>query len=204
MEVEVGCYIKILLGTMSCVAELLIDEAHDSVGEVWPTSSPIIQRDDRFRAEQLARDEALARQLQEDEDALYHATGDRPNGVPSETHWTAPPEGPKKATPSERPTAVPQHGRGHQERHRTHPPVTTSTDKFTFFRHSELLNNWPFSGFHRNPLFRRSFGGFDDWSSFPPFPGCVASSFPRAPPTKRYQQLHSSHGSRYYVEEPDD
>ena len=64
---------------MSCVAELLIDVAHGSVGEVWPTSPPTIQRDDQCRAEQLARDEALARQLQEDEGALYHATGDRPN-----------------------------------------------------------------------------------------------------------------------------
>ena len=100
---------------MSHVAELLIDEGHGSVGEVWPTSSPTIQRDDQCRAEQLARDEALARQLQEDEDALYHATGDRPNGVCSETHWTAPPEGSKKATPSDRPTSVPQHGRGHQK-----------------------------------------------------------------------------------------
>ena len=190
---------------MSHVAELLIDEGHGSVGEVWPTSSPTIQRDDQCRAEQLARDEALARQLQEDEDALYHATGDRPNGVSSETHWTAPPEGSKKVTPSDRPTSVPQHGRGHQKRHRTLPTVTTPTDEFRdfrnhpFFRRSELLN-WPFDGFHRSPFFRKSFGG-----SFSPFSGCVASSFPRAPHTKRGSlQLHSSHGNRYYVEEPDD
>eukprot|EP00731_Ephydatia_muelleri_P023072 Em0015g655a len=91
------------------------DVAHGSVGEVWPTSPPTIQRDDQCRAEQLARDEALARQLQEDEGALYHATGDRPNGQRL-THWTAPPEGPKNATPSERPMSVPQHGRGNQKR----------------------------------------------------------------------------------------
>ncbi|KAL5477179.1 hypothetical protein EMCRGX_G023933 [Ephydatia muelleri] len=30
------------------------DEGHGSVGEVWPTSSPTIQRDDQCRAEQLA------------------------------------------------------------------------------------------------------------------------------------------------------
>ena len=39
----------------------------------------------------------VLRQLQEDEDALYHATGGRPNRVPLQR---ARPEGPKKATPS--------------------------------------------------------------------------------------------------------
>ena len=169
---------------MSHVAELLIDEGHGSVGEVWPTSSPTIQRDDQCRAEQLARDEALARQLQEDEDALYHATGDRPNGVSSETHWTALPEGPKKATPSDRPKSVPQHGRGHEMRHTTLPTVTTPTDEFRdfrnhpFFRHSELLN-WPFDGFHRNSFFRRSFGG-----SFPPFLGVWLHPFQEPHPLR--------------------
>ena len=109
---------------MSHVAELLIDVGHGSVGEVWPTSSPTIQRDDQCRAEQLARDEALARQLQEDEDALYHATGDRPNGVSSETHWTAPPEGPKKATPSKN-QFLSMGGPP-----RDVPTVTTPTDEF--------------------------------------------------------------------------
>ena len=72
---------------MSYVAKLLIEEVHGSVGEVWPSSSTTIQRgsDDRCRAEQLASDEALARQLQENEDALYHDTGIL-NGVFLEAH----------------------------------------------------------------------------------------------------------------------
>ena len=92
---------------MSHVAELLIDVGHGSVGEVWPTSSPTIQRDDQCRAEQLARDEALARQLQEDEDALYHAIGDSRNGVSSET--------PTRGTKVGHTFRQTQHGRGHQE-----------------------------------------------------------------------------------------
>ena len=80
----------------------------------------------------------VLRLLQEDEDALYHVTGGRPNRVPLQR---ARPEGPKKATPS----------------------------VMQFLNMGELV-----------------------------------SSFPRAPPTKRSQQLHSNHGSHYYVEEPDD
>ena len=175
-----------------------MDEMRDGAREVQSASPPTIQREkyDRCCSEgQLAIDEALARQLQEDENALYHATVDRrEEGVSSKAQWTITPDEPKKAAPSERPTAVPQHGRGYQGRRRTLPTVTMPFASFSdfrtdpFFRHSEL--DWPFAGVHRNsdfrtdPFFRHGGHGELNW----PFAGVHRNPF--------FTSIHGGWGDR--------
>ena len=143
----------------------------------------------------------MARRLQEEEDSLYHATVDTRDDVHSREHWTAPPD-----TSSERLRAAPQHGRWYcyQERRHTLPTMTLPFASFYDSRTHPLLNSelydWPFTGFHRNPFFTSTFRG----SLVRPFSEDAASSSRGSTATRKPQKLHSSHGSFYYVEEPDD